>query len=191
MWCLQSSRLKTIKATPSNFFQQIMGKIYIYLIQLLSNPRNLHPSHYLQKVICSTTSARPSFTPLTVFYCSLPFNHFLLTCNNSCQNQADIYVRLKCNAFFLLRCYSCHVSEQLLFSLLNPTLLIRFIFVSSSVLPFPLAEVEQEQLALWLLQQMKNQNCSIWAGQHMVRNEFHSRPFSPPGDFNARKIENP
>lgn len=25
----------------------------------------------------------------------------------------------------------------------------------------------------------------------MARNEFRSRSFSPPGDFNARKIENP
>lgn len=25
----------------------------------------------------------------------------------------------------------------------------------------------------------------------MVRNEFHSRPFSPPGDLNVKKIENP
>lgn len=25
----------------------------------------------------------------------------------------------------------------------------------------------------------------------MVRNEFHSRLFSPPGDLNVRKIENP
>lgn len=33
--------------------------------------------------------------------------------------------------------------------------------------------------------------CSIWAGQHMVRNEFHSRLFSPPGDLNVKKIENP
>lgn len=33
--------------------------------------------------------------------------------------------------------------------------------------------------------------CSIWAGQHMGRNEFRSRLLSPPGDLNVKKRENP
>lgn len=45
-------------------------------------------------------------------------------------------------------------------------------------------------LSVVALANEKTRLCSIWAGQHMVRNEFRSRPFSPPGDLNVKKIEN-
>lgn len=105
-----------------------------------------------------------------------------------------IYARLKRNCVFTLPLHSQerYVSEQLLFSLLKPILLIRFLCLgrllhASFLLSWGGARAA---LSLVALANEKTRLCSIWAGQHMVRNEFRSRPFSPPGDLNVKKIEN-